>query len=248
MHAERYVIRGGKTKCKGYSMRGYSLLLGLSVAVAGCAAQRIDLAAGPGQDAIVRDGVPALVSKKRNVVMLRPNSRLLKGNSRPAFTVVVKNQGDRPETLLETNITAKQAVEGKQVAMRVYRYDELVQEEQTRQTIQAVGVALSAAGRSMNAANAGHVNTTGSISTYGPYGNTYGTYTANTYDPYRAQAAQSLANAQTQADIESLQEQGDANLAALSNTILKDNTVMPGEWIGGTIVLATPTGYTASKA
>jgi hypothetical protein len=27
----------------------------------------------------------------------------------------------------------------------------------------------------------------------------------------------------------------------LQRTILKDNTVMPGEWVGGTIILASPT-------
>jgi hypothetical protein len=61
-----------------------------------------------------------------------------------------------------------------------------------------------------------------------------------TYDPARAQAAQSIADAETRADFERVKAQGEANLQALETTILKDNTVMPGEWYGGTIVLAPP--------
>ena len=37
-----------------------------------CQSDRISLTAGPSQQAIVRDGVPALVSNKQNTVMLRP--------------------------------------------------------------------------------------------------------------------------------------------------------------------------------
>ena len=197
-----------------------------------CASQRIELAAAPGQEAIVRDGIPSLVSKKHNLVMLRPNSQLLKGNPRPAFTVAVRNLGSKPETLLEANITARQTVDGKQVAMRVYRYEELVQEEQTRQTVQAVGAILSGTARAIDASNAGYVNTTGSVNGYG--------YTATTYDPLRAQLAQNVANAQTQDDFANIQAQGEQNLSQLQHTILKDNTVMPGEWVGGTIVLDQP--------
>jgi hypothetical protein len=208
--------------------------------IAGCASQKIELSAAPGQNAIIRDGIPALVSKKKNIVMLRPNKTLLKGNPRPAFTVAVRNLGNKPETLLESNITARQTIDGKQVAMRVYRYDELVQEEQTRQAWQAFGVALSGAARAMNAANAGYVQTTGTVHGYGAYGPTYANYSATTYDPLRAQLAQNVANAETQSDIANLQAQGEQNLAALEHTILKDNTVMPGEWVGGTIVLDPP--------
>lgn len=208
------------------------LALCCTVLLSACASQRIELAAAPGQEAIIRDGVPSLISKKKNIVMLRPNSKLLKGNPRPAFTVAVRNLGPKPETLLEANITARQIIDGKQVAMRVYHYEELVQEEHTRQTVQAIGAALSGTARAMNAANAGYVNTTGTVNGYG--------YTATTYDPLRAQVAQNVANAETANDFAAIQAQGEQNLAQLQNTILKDNTVMPGEWVGGTIVLDHP--------
>ena len=126
--------------------------------------------------------------------------------------------------------------------MRVYRYDELVSEEQTPQTVAAVSAELSGAGRAMSASNAGYVNTTGSVNAYGPYGTPYGTatYTARTYDPLRAQLAQQAANAETQREAADLRAQGEKNLALLQGTILKDNTVMPSEWYGGTVVLDPP--------
>jgi hypothetical protein len=215
-------------------------LLALLTETVGCASQKIALVPAADQEAIVRNGVPALISRKKHLVMLRPNTRLLKGNARPAFTLVVRNQSTKPETLFESSITANQVVAGKSSIVRIYRYEELVSEEETRQAIAAFGTALSAAGRSMSAANAGYVNTTGSVSTYGPYGVQQGTYSATTYDPARAQIAQDIASAETRADVAQVQAQGQANLGALQATILKDNTVMPGEWYGGTIVLAPP--------
>jgi len=153
--------------------------------------------------------MPALISKKRHLVMIRANTRLLPGGARPAFTVIVRNQGRGPETLLETGIRAHQTVAGKTAALRVFRYDELVEEEQTRQAVAAFGAALSGFGNAMAASNAGYVNTTGSVTTRGPYGTSYGTYSATTYDPLRAQIAQDRAAAQTQADFDRIRAQGE---------------------------------------
>lgn len=218
--------------------------------MAGCASSdQIRLVANEGQQAITRDGIPTLVSQKRHVVMLRPNSRLVKSASRPAFTIVVRNQGDGPEDLHETSISASRTVDhGRPVSLRVYKYDELVQEEESRQAVAAFGVALAGAGRAFSAANAGYTTTTGSVygNSYGSVGNTpfrssgFGTYTATTYDPLRAQVAQDLAQAQTSADFAAVRAQGEQNLASLQSTILKDHTLLPGEWHGGTIVLDCP--------
>jgi hypothetical protein len=222
-------------------MREKFLLALLTVCLAGCASsQRITLTPGPDQQALVRDGNPALVSQKSHLVMLRANNRLLKSGSRPVFTLVVRNQGHKPETLYESGITASQQAAGKPAAIRVFRYDELVKEEETRQAWAAFGTALAAAGRSMSAANAGYVNTTGTYDSYGYGGATYGTYQATTYDPVRAQLAQQAADAQTTQELAALRAQGEENLGRLQLTILKDNTVMPGEWYGGSIVLAPP--------
>lgn len=157
-----------------------------------------------------------------------------------AFTVVVRNQGKAFETLREADISASQFINGQARQVKVLRYAELVEEEETRQTMRAVGAALVGVGRAMSAANSGYVNTTGSVTTHGPYGSSYGTYSATTYDPYRAQIAQQAAAAQTSADFAAIRAQGEANLQTLQSTILKDNTVLPGEWYGGTIVIEPP--------
>lgn len=100
----------------------------------------------------------------------------------------------------------------------------------------------------MSAANAGYSTTTGSFNSdsRGYVGTTnygassYGTFSATNYDPFKAQLAQQSAQAQTEADLSHIKMEGDQNLAILEHSILKDNTVLPGEWIGGTIVLDTP--------
>ena len=221
-------------------LRLFAAMAASALLVACASPERVELSAGPNQQSIIRHGVPALISEKKHVVMLRPSTRLVQAGSRPAFTVVVRNNGRSPITLHETSIRAEQAVKGKAVAVRVFRYDELVQEEQNRQTMAAFGAALSGAANVMAASNAGYVNTTGSVTTYGPGGARYGTYAATTYDPLRAQIAQQNASAQTAANFEQIRADGDANLSRLEATILKDNTVMPGEWSGGTVVLAPP--------
>jgi hypothetical protein len=216
------------------------LAISLCTAAMGCSTHEIKLAAAPGQESIVRDGVPALVSHKRHVVMIRPNSVLLKNSARPAFTVAVRNMGGRPEILRVSSITATQVRNAKQEMVKVFSYEELLQEEETRQALQAFAAALGGVGRAMSAANAGYVNTTGSVQAYGPYGPSYATYSAQTYDPLRAQIAQDIAASETRADFAALRQQGERNLMALQRTILKDNTVMAGEWIGGTVVMEQP--------
>ena len=220
--------------------RRFAALAASALLVACASPERVVLSAGPNQQSIIRHGVQALISQKKHIVMLRPNARLVQGGTRPAFTVAVRNNGGSPITLYETSIRAEQAVKGKAMAVRVFRYDELVQEEQSRLAMAAFGAALSGAANAMAASNAGYVNTTGSVTTYGPGGPRYGTYTATTYDPLRAQIAQQHASARTAADFERVRADGDENLARLEMTILKDNTVMPGEWSGGTVVLAPP--------
>ncbi len=212
-------------------------LLALSLCAAGCSSAAVELLPTADQEFLVRDGMPTLVSKKQHMVMLRPNYRKIDGNGRPAFTVVVLNRGANPETLLEKNLTASQMIKGTRYTLRIHRFDELVSEEQAEQKRRVIVAALSGAARAMSAANAGYVQTTGQVNAYGSYGSAYGTYSSTTYDPMRAQLAQQVAQAQTQSEFSSLQQVGEQNLQMLEGTILKDHTVMPGEWYGGTIVL-----------
>ena len=125
--------------------------------------------------------------------------------------------------------------------LKVFSYQELEEEENSRQAMQAFAAALSGIGRSMQAANAGYSYDSGTYNSYGGYGNnTYGSYSGYSYDPYAAQAAQSAAQAQTDADFARIKATGEQNMAELQRTILKMQTVAPGQWYGGTVVVQMP--------
>jgi len=66
-----------------------------------------------------------------------------------------------------------------------------------------------------------------------------GTYQVNTigYSPTAAAIAQSNANAQNAEMISATIERGQANMAMLERGVIKDNTLMPGEWYGGQLHL-----------
>ena len=95
---------------------------------------------------------------------------------------------------------------------------------------------MAGLGRSMQAVGSGYTTSTGTVN-----GNTFsGTYTSTTYDPARAAVAQSIAQQQTNADFDAIRVQGAQKLAELNYSVLKDNTLMPGEIYSGIISLKTP--------
>jgi len=67
-----------------------------------------------------------------------------------------------------------------------------------------------------------------------------GTYQVNTtgYNPAAAAIAQSNANAQNAGMISATIERGQANMAVLERSVIKDNTLLPGEWYGGQLHIA----------
>src|SRR5690348_2448010 len=81
----------------------------------------------------------------------------------------------------------------------------------------------------MSAANAGYYRSNSTV--YTPQG----AYHVNTtgYSPTAAAIAQSNANAQNEALVSATIERGQVNLATLERSVIKDNTLMPGEWYGG---------------
>jgi hypothetical protein len=66
-----------------------------------------------------------------------------------------------------------------------------------------------------------------------------GVATVNTtgYSPTAAAIAQSNASAQNEAMISATIERGQANLVNLERSVMKDNTLLPGEWYGGQLHL-----------
>jgi hypothetical protein len=86
------------------------------------------------------------------------------------------------------------------------------------------------------ASQAGHYNSNSTVVT--PSG-TYNVQTTG-YSPTAAAIAQSNAAAQNDAMISATIERGQANMAALESSVIKDNTLFPGEWYGGRLYLQPP--------
>ena len=60
--------------------------------LAGCASSdKLELLAGSGQEALVRDGAASLISAKRNVVMLQAGDSEVLSGARPTFVVAIRN-------------------------------------------------------------------------------------------------------------------------------------------------------------
>ena len=75
----------------------------------------------------------------------------------------------------------------------------------------------------------------------------YGSYTTPSgrtgtfYSPTAAAIAQGTAAAQNEAMISATIETGQRNMVVLEQAVIKDNTLLPGEWYGGQLHLAPPT-------
>ncbi|TWB89930.1 hypothetical protein FBZ93_11542 [Bradyrhizobium macuxiense] len=185
----------------------------------------------PQQQALVRDGQPALVSRQKNsLVLVRPAARQFQANGRPVFVVGINNLGKAPVDFRVSQVEAIQHVGGTDHSMQVVTYEMLVQEEKNRQVARAIFTGLAAAGNAYSASQAGY----GSYTT--PSGRT-GTF----YSPTAAAIAQGNASAQNEAMIATTVETGQRNMTALEQSVIKDNTLMSGEWYGGQLHLAPPT-------
>jgi hypothetical protein len=131
------------------------------------------------------------------------------------------------------NVDAVQHVNGQVANLRVITYEELVSEERTRQVASAILVGLAAGANAVSASQAGHYSSHSTVHT--PRG-TYNVHTTG-YSPTANAIAQANAAAQNEAMISSTIEQGQRNLAMLERAVMKDNTLLPGEWYGGQLHL-----------
>jgi hypothetical protein len=209
------------------------------VVVAGCnSLEAVQFAPSPNQSAIVRDGVPAIVSRKNSsIVMISPAKRGEPSNGRLIFVVAVTNLSKQPFDFHVSDISATQITsDGSVVALQVIPYEQLANEERNREVAAAVLTGLAAGANSYSAAYAGYGHANGAV--YTPNGTA--TFTSTYYDPTAAAVAQANASAQNEAMISNTIETGQRNMAALEHSVLKDNTVMPGEWVGGQVHISPP--------
>jgi hypothetical protein len=201
----------------------------------GCAStETVRFQPKPDQQALVRDGQSALVSRRKNsIVLIRPAAREFRTGGRPVFVVGMNNLSKGPLEFRVADIQATQSINGEVAQLQVITYDDLEQEERNRQIASALLVGLAAGANAAAASQGGYYNSTSTV--YGPRG----AYTVNTtgYSPTAAAIAQSNASAQNEAMISATIERGQANLANLERSVMKDNTLLPGEWYGGQLHL-----------
>ena len=224
-----------------------AVILAAAAICAGCAgSETVRFVAKPQQQALMRDGQAALVSRgKTSLVLVRPAARQFTSGKRPVFVVGINNMGPTPMDFRVADIQVAQMIGDQVVGLKVITYQELVGEERTRQAVAAVLVGVAAAGNAYSASQAGYYRENSTVST------PRGTYQVQTtgYSPTAAAIAQSNAAAQNDAMVESTIAQGQANLANLERSVIKDNTLLPGEWYGGQLHLEPPAsgGSNAAK-
>src|SRR5262245_57253312 len=191
----------------------------LALLCAGCVTtERVRFQPTAQQEAVTRDGQSALVSRKKNsIVMVRPANREFSSGSRPVFVVGMTNLTRSPLEFRVSDIEAAQSVNGQLAGLKVITYEDLVSEERTRQVAAAVLVGLAAGANAAAASRAGYYSHNTTV--YTPRG----TYTATTtgYSPAAAAIAQSNATAQNEAMIGATIERGQQNLAMLEQAVMK---------------------------
>jgi hypothetical protein len=203
-------------------------------------------ATNPQQQALMRDGRPAISSRQKNsLVLVSPAGRQIKSGSRPVYVVAIYNLAKTPVDFRVSDVEVIQVVNSQSYQIPVVPYEALVHEERNRQVAAAILTGVAAAGNSISASQAGHG--TFNATSYGPRGGTV-TTSGSYYDPTANAIAQSNAAAQNEAMISTTLAQGQANLATLERSAIKDNTLMPGEWYGGQLHLAPPQNSSNDEA
>jgi hypothetical protein len=209
-------------------------IVALCAALGGCVSTGETVAfrpSNPNQQAMMRDGQPALVSRQKgSLVLVRPAARQLQARGRPVFVVGINNFGKQPVDFRVEQVEAIQHVGGSDYSMPIVTFEMLQQEERNRQVAMAILGGVAAAANSYSASRAG----------YGSY-TTPGGRTGTFYSPTAAVIAQNNAAVQNEVMIAATIESGQRNMAALEQTVIKDNTLMPGEWYGGQLHIAPPT-------
>ena len=211
-------------------------LTAIVVFMSGCASNSLlRPVPAPDQSSRYERGTPVVVSAKRNVVAVQPQSASYKSNERPGFVVTVQNGTEAPFEFSSESVRA--TVDGAPV--RVMSYEELVKEVENRRILASVGAALAGAAGAYSASQAGYQYNYGTTQTNiysanrGYVGSASGSYSGYTYNPAVAAQAQAASNAQTRETMETITANANHALASIGQTALRRQTILPGQWFGG---------------
>lgn len=135
---------------------GFAAIAPIAVVLSGCVTTSNEIVrftpSSPQQQALLRDGQSVITSRGRNsVVTLRPATRQVQ-DGRPVFIVEMQNLSKTPLTFRVADVIVKQTLDGETRNLKVFSYDELVQDEKNAQVGRAIGVALVGG---LNSASAG---------------------------------------------------------------------------------------------
>ncbi len=186
--------------------------------LAGCVTtQTTSFKATQGQTALVRDGRAALQSARaKTVIVASPVARETPLGARSSLVLGIRNVSKEPVTFRLADVAATQLggpADGRE--LKVFSYEELTVEERNRQIAAAILVGVAAGANAYGAARSSH-------------------------NPYIRTFNQTVAMQQNADLIAQTAAQGEINLAALESSIIKDNTLMPGETYGGVLVVSPP--------
>lgn len=107
----------------------------------------------PQQQMMMRDGQSVIVSRSQNsIVTLRPATRSVQ-NGRPVFVVNIQNLSKKQLEFRVANVSAQQIMADETRDLKVFSYEELVQEEKSAQVGRVVAVAMVAGLNSYTAGN-----------------------------------------------------------------------------------------------
>src|SRR4051794_38082623 len=130
-------------------------IVALCAALGGCVSTGETVsfrASNPQQQAMMRDGQPALVSRqKSSLVLVRPASRQLQANGRPVFVVGINNFGKQPVDFRVAQVEATQHVGASDYGMQIVTFEMLAQEEKNRQVAAAIIGGLAAGANAYSA-------------------------------------------------------------------------------------------------
>jgi len=187
----------------------------LAFGLSGCvSAQRAEFASlQPHQAAIMREGRPGIVSRGATTQLSIMAPRTMPPG-RPIFVFAVQNTGNAPVTFTLARAVAVQRLGQRTVTLPAIPYEQLVNEERTRQVVGAVLIAAAGAAAGVSAARSG--------------------------SGWQSAVNQAIINANTQAALSASAARGEVNLALLEKMVAQDHTLMPGEWYGGQIHFTTP--------
>lgn len=101
-------------------------------------------------------------------MIVRPAARQLQIGGRPVFVLAIYNRTRVPQNFLVSNVQVTQVVSGEAVPLKVITYEQLVEEEHTRQVFAAVATGLAAGANAYSASRAGYYNSNSTV--YTPHG------------------------------------------------------------------------------